>query len=426
LGGSIFGDVGGGVFVWAGGLELLHCDVLDNTTGPDYGWGGGLCLESSGNVTIEDSRIEQNTSSAYGGGIAWVFTSGGVLRNNSISQNSASYHAGIALFGNEVLMEGNVFSANLSTWAASAVGIQGSQDIVFQANRVINNEGPGVLFGDECSFTMTNNIIAGNGGTGLSVWGGEDPWGNPLPIDGWMYHNTLAGNEAAGIRAGDTVNLRMFNTILASHTVAITTAYRNSGPVITADHTLWDGQGIYVDDSAGGTVVTTNDLQGDPAFVGQGDYHLTAASAAVDAGADVGVLVDIDGQPRPAGGGFDVGADELLPVLEINYEAGAPGSYFNLSGVDFTPNGTAMISANGVDLGTVVADASGRFTVTLSTDAADEGIYIAKATADASASIRFELDIDDPVRPQEGDWPVLAVPAGIALTNALFLPAVLR
>jgi hypothetical protein len=38
---------------------------------------------------------------------------------------------------------------------------------------------------------------------------------------------------------------------------------------------------------------------------------LTLGSAALDAGPDVGVVADVDGELRPQGGGFDLGYDEL-------------------------------------------------------------------------------------------------------------------
>ncbi len=40
------------------------------------------------------------------------------------------------------------------------------------------------------------------------------------------------------------------------------------------------------------------------------DYHLGVGSAAVDAGTNVGIPTDFDGEPRPQGVGFDIGYDE--------------------------------------------------------------------------------------------------------------------
>jgi hypothetical protein len=60
----------------------------------------------------------------------------------------------------------------------------------------------------------------------------------------------------------------------------------------------------------GCTITVTNEYTGDPAFAADG-YHLTAGSAAIDRGVDVGVDDDIDGDPRPLGTDYDLGADEF-------------------------------------------------------------------------------------------------------------------
>lgn len=58
-------------------------------------------------------------------------------------------------------------------------------------------------------------------------------------------------------------------------------------------------------------------IVGDPLFVSPGsDFHLQAGSPAIDvvpARQLTDVVVDLDGDPRPSGSGFDAGADEVFP-----------------------------------------------------------------------------------------------------------------
>lgn len=84
------------------------------------------------------------------------------------------------------------------------------------------------------------------------------------------------------------------------------------------ENVAYEGPEIYF--AAESPVVTYSDVHGgwpgegnidaDPLFVGEEDYHLSALSPCIDTGTDAGVYEDIDGQPRPIGAGFDMGADE--------------------------------------------------------------------------------------------------------------------
>ncbi|MBN1657509.1 MAG: hypothetical protein JXA93_03860 [Anaerolineae bacterium] len=48
------------------------------------------------------------------------------------------------------------------------------------------------------------------------------------------------------------------------------------------------------------------------------DYHLLPGSATIGVGLDGGVLTDLDGEARPWGNGFEIGADECyLPALAV-------------------------------------------------------------------------------------------------------------
>lgn len=116
----------------------------------------------------------------------------------------------------------------------------------------------------------------------------------------------------------------------------------------------------------------------------------------------------------------------LQPELSVNYESGAPGSYFSVSGIDFPEGEMATVTANGQELGTAPVGSDGTLSFILSTLEADEGYYVLTASVNPSATIQFILDVAEPVRPQEGVGSVISVPAGIAHNELLFLPTVSR
>ena len=55
-------------------------------------------------------------------------------------------------------------------------------------------------------------------------------------------------------------------------------------------------------------------VQANPLFVNEslGDFHLQPSSPAIDAGTDIGINVDFDGNTRPQGSGFDIGVYEYI------------------------------------------------------------------------------------------------------------------
>jgi hypothetical protein len=121
----------------------------------------------------------------------------------------------------------------------------------------------------------------------------------------------------------------MTNTILVSHTVGIQVA---SGATATLDCTLW-GAGDWANEDdwqVDGTLITDTlacNMWREPDFVDPdgGDYHIGSGSAAIDAGVDAGVTVDIDGDSRIDYAPPDIGADEFttydiyLPLVQRSW-----------------------------------------------------------------------------------------------------------
>jgi hypothetical protein len=195
-------------------------------------------------------------------------------------------------------------------------------EVTLDGNLIVGNstggEGGGLRLGAGSS-TLSNNVIADN--TALMDGGGLVilQVSYDLPAHASLIHNTIARNRAGdgtGILVGyweeGDVTVALTNTALVSHTVGISVS---AGNTVTLQGTLW-GSGAWangMDWGGDGTILTgTVNVWGDPAFVdpAAGDYHIGPGSAAIDAGVDAGVLVDMDGEFRPAGRGYDIGADE--------------------------------------------------------------------------------------------------------------------
>ena len=268
-----------------------------------------------------------------------------------------------------------------------------------------------------------------------------------------MINVSLSGNTAAnyggGIYGYDHSNANLTNTILWNNTA-------NSGNQIDNDNsTLWIGYSDVQGCGGSSGWVTScgmdagGNIDSDPLFVRDpdpgadgnwdgvdddyGDLHLQSGSPAIDSGTNSTLwtdcpATDLDGNPRPVNGVCDMGAYEYDPsaTLDINYDAGAPGSFFTLSGRNFPANAIAAISVNGTALGTIPTDGSGSFSFLLSTPNADEGTYFVTAAVNPSATVQFILSADKPTRAQEGSGTVFDVPAGIAYTESVFLPIIMR
>jgi len=84
-----------------------------------------------------------------------------------------------------------------------------------------------------------------------------------------------------------------------------------------------------------------------------GDYHIGSGSGAIDTGVNAWVTTDIDGELRPYGLGYDIGADELGPALAVAKTATpdpvATGGHLTYT-LRLTNTGTVSLTATVTDL----------------------------------------------------------------------------
>ena len=125
-----------------------------------------------------------------------------------------------------------------------------------------------------------------------------------------MLYSTIASSsfitESAIAILGGTLNLT--NTIIANYAIGIS----NTGSIVYEDYNLFFNN---ITNTVGVTS-SGHSLVGDPKFVAplNDDYHLQFGSAAIDHGVDAGVYTDLDGELRPMGVGFDIGAYEYAAM----------------------------------------------------------------------------------------------------------------
>jgi uncharacterized repeat protein (TIGR01451 family) len=297
---------GGGVYAISATIALSNSRVFGNQAG----LGGGAYL--TGTVANLSRTMVYSNAAGIGGGGLLLGNGDAVLSGSQVFSNTAGEGGGLFLTGGSVALDGNLVLANTA------------------------DDGGGLLL-SESDAVLTNNVFADNqanvAGSGLYVAGSSPR----------LLHTTIArnlGGDGSGLyvtnSGSETSTAVLTNTILVGHQVGITVTAGNSALL---QATLW-GTGTWantMDWGGPGTIATgTLNLRGAPDFLnaGGGDYHIGPDSAALDAGVDAAVTTDLDGETRPAGSGFDIGADELLAALQVfkvadpdPVQAGAPVTY---------------------------------------------------------------------------------------------------
>lgn len=235
-------------------------------------------------------------------------------------------------------------------------GIEPSQGPVLIENTIAeHNEGDGLDSKAENTI-IKRCIVANNSCDGIKLWGSGSkientliygrgdgknvptPWGAividqvekpdaTFEIINVTVDDELGEGYVAYVQYSSAVPIRLLirNTIFSSRGND-SPIYIGNNVTLTADHNLFYfprserileyRDQVYTQDNIG--QLGEGNIYGDPLFIrtawgSEGDYHLNDGSPAIDKGTENSApLIDLDGNPRPQGQGFDIGAYEKV------------------------------------------------------------------------------------------------------------------
>lgn len=308
------GNRAGSVVTFSEGEAVAVIDGFRIQNGSGTGelfreYGGGIYCFSSGPI-ISNCTISEN-SAFYGGGIYCDSNSWPTIKNCMISLNDAGNGGGIG--GSPTIISCTI-TGNISS---SGGGIQGSPTVKNSTISMNLATDGGGIKGD--SPTIVNCMIVENRAWSMHLFDGEG--GGIHAISPTIVNSTIAENEAEFNAGGIYVS--------PGYSQTITNCILWGNRALTfEDHQIDGSPTVSYSDVEGGWPGSGN-IDADPRFIGSEDYHLRSDSPCIDSGIYVGIFTDFDNQWRPFGAGFDMGADEY------STEAPLPCSIVASSGNQF-------------------------------------------------------------------------------------------
>jgi parallel beta-helix repeat protein len=366
-------------------------------------------------IIIQNNNCHDNSR----WGIFTGYAEGITIRNNNTSFSGLEHGIYVSNSADNPVITGNISHDN------HASGIQINADpalagdgiisnAVMDSNIIYNNGvggGAAINLASVVNSRFSNNLLYGNHAGGIAGW---DDGNCPCPPSGGfifgthdnkIYNNTIVqasdGRFAISLLDGSTNN-EIKNNILMQETgrgsinmdstsePGTNSDYNAVVNVFSADDgdhfitlAAWQARGH----DAHSFVTNSGAL-----FVNAGanDYHLSATSPALDTGTPVSLSLDLEGNSRPQGPKYDIGAYEKVQcagdstVPTVNLTSPTNGA---------TVNGTISISANASDncslsrvefyLGNTLlsSDTASPFTMNWNSHSVSNGPYVVKAKA---------------------------------------------
>jgi len=192
-------SAGGGAFVDAATANLEDNTISQNSGGagfgPAMGSGAGLFVASATTITLTRNIITHNIAESHGGGIFVDFFGSGRtvhLTENTVNNNSASSGGGIMAYGDTIVLTKNGFSANIASGDGAGIWINGG-NLTATGN------------------TVSHNVADYNGG------GMEISVNGLILANNIIHHNTATSWDGGGISITNVWTANLANNTIVSN-----------------------------------------------------------------------------------------------------------------------------------------------------------------------------------------------------------------
>jgi hypothetical protein len=325
-------------------------------------------------ILLTHDNIVRNNRLYYNGSVG-IFVNGrnNIIENNEIWGNQqclpingyCSDADGIYFFGQGHVFRGNYihdisfgppginpaigdYNDNphidcFQTWASNPDYSEQASNILFEGNYCDNlqyqndyEKGEGWMFeGGAHDITIRNNIIRAY--RGINTYGGDGTWADHL----YIYNNTFINNLAFPAQPNvaelkNPVGSIIKNNIFYDQKNGIVDLYGDTTGLIIDYNLVYNTDGSLPKNLPYPILHELRKVN--PQFVNPSakDYHLQSGSPAINSGTNVDLVNDYDGNPRPQGTGFDMGA----------FEYSGDTTLTPTKSITFTPTGITTIQAD--------------------------------------------------------------------------------
>ena len=285
-------STGGGIAIFEADSPLITGNTIKNNIAHI---GGGILVRFSSAMVI-GNVITGNQADAVGGGFNVWFSSPTII-NNTINNNKAIHHGGGLYIEHysQPIIRGNSISGNTAESLGGGIKMDMSSSPIIDGNIITDNRalaGAGLGMILHSHPQITNNVFARN-----NVWAIFIETSHPEMTNNTIVDNIDDHGRSRGIIVLGNSNVFITNTILWDSEIYMSDEYSDIIITYSLVKDGWPGKG---------------NISQAPLFVSDGDYRLLPTSPGIDAGTNVSVNMDIDGNERPQGQGFDIGAYEYV------------------------------------------------------------------------------------------------------------------